>query len=78
MFKATHNEAEYEALIAEIELCYTAGIDSIKVYSNSQLVVSQLNGKHEIKDDKMAAYVCRVREATSRLKNFSIAQIPPV
>jgi len=28
-FKASNNEAEYEALVARIELCYTAGADSV-------------------------------------------------
>jgi len=39
VFNASNNEAEYEALIVGIELCYTA-----KAYSDSQLVISQLNG----------------------------------
>jgi len=29
MFKASNNEAEYEALVARIELCYTAGVDYV-------------------------------------------------
>jgi len=29
MFKASNNEAEYEALVAGIELCYTAGADYV-------------------------------------------------
>jgi len=29
MFRASNNEAEYEALIAGVELCYTAGVDSV-------------------------------------------------
>ena len=40
MFKASNNEAEYEALISGIELCYMEGADSIRTYSDSQLAVS--------------------------------------
>ena len=76
MFKASNNEAEYEALIAGIELCHTAGADHVQVFSDSQLVVSQLNGDYEAKDEVMAAYVRRVREATKLLKHFAIAHIP--
>jgi len=43
MFKASKNEAEYEALIAGIELCYTAGVDSVQANSDFQLVISLLN-----------------------------------
>jgi len=37
MFKASNNEVEYKALIAGVELCYTAGVDSVRAYSDSQL-----------------------------------------
>jgi len=58
MFKASNNKAKYEALIAGIELCCTTGADSVKACSDSQLVVSQLNGEYELKDSTMVAYVC--------------------
>jgi len=57
MFKASNNEGEYEALVAGLELCYTAVVDHVQAFSDSQLVVSQLNGAYELKDKVMAAYV---------------------
>jgi len=60
MFEASNNKAEYEALIAGVELCYTAGADSVRAFSDSQLLVSQLNGEYEIKYDTITAYVRRV------------------
>jgi len=75
MFRASNNEAEYEALVVGLELCYTAGADHVQAFSNSQLVVSQLNGTYEVKDEIMAMYVRRVREATGLLKDFSIMHI---
>ena len=76
LFKASNNEAEYEALIVGIELCYTAGADSVQAFSDFQLVVSQLNGTYKAKDDSMAAYIRGVREATKLLKHFVITHIP--
>jgi len=38
--KASNNKAEYEALIAGVELCHTSGADSIRVFSDSQIIVS--------------------------------------
>jgi len=35
MFKASNSEAEYEALITGIELCYTVRANSVKAFSNS-------------------------------------------
>ena len=75
MFKACNNEAEYKALIAGMELCCTIGADSVRAFSDSQLVVSQLTGEYEMKDNTMTAYVWRVREATRLLKHFSITHI---
>jgi len=76
MFKASNNETEYEALIARIELCYTAGADSVQAFSTSQLVISQLNGAYEAMENTMAAYVQRVREGRKLLKHFVITHIP--
>jgi len=76
LFKASNIKAEYEVLIARIELCYTAGAYSVRAFSDSQLVVSQLNGTYEVKDDTTTAYVRRAREATKLLKHFVITHIP--
>lgn len=56
MFKASNNEEEYEALLSGIELCYIAGADFVKAYSDSQLVVIQLNREYETKNETMVAY----------------------
>jgi len=48
IFKASNNEAEYEVLITGVGLCYTAGADSVPAFSDSQFIVSQLNGEYEV------------------------------
>ena len=50
--------------------------DSVQAFSESQLVFSQLNGAYEAKDDIVAGYVRRVREAAKLSKHFTIAHIP--
>jgi len=35
MFKASNNKAEYEALVAGMELCYIAGANYVQAFSNS-------------------------------------------
>jgi len=76
MFRASNNEAEYEALVAGLELCQSSGVDVVWAYSNSQLVVNHLNEEYKIKDDTMVAYVYRVREAAAPLSSFDIIHIP--
>lgn len=66
----------YEALVAGIELCYMAEADSVKAYSDSQLVVDQLNRDYEIKNNTTVAYIHQVQKATGLLKHFSITHTP--
>ena len=39
-----NNEAEYEALIAGMELAIKMGIKSLHVYGDSQLIINQVEG----------------------------------
>jgi len=41
-FKASNNQAEYEALIAEMNLAQEMGAENLRVQSDSQLVTSQI------------------------------------
>ena len=41
-FKASNNEAEYEALLVGLQLATTMGVEQIRVYSDFQLVVNQV------------------------------------
>ena len=46
-FKASNNEAEYEALIAGLKTALNLGARDVEVYSNSQLVINQVQGNFE-------------------------------
>ncbi|XP_012844344.1 PREDICTED: uncharacterized protein LOC105964364 [Erythranthe guttata] len=56
-FIASNNVAEYEALIAGIRLVLVAGARKLLIQSNSQLVVNQVLGTYEAKEDYMAKYL---------------------
>ena len=40
LFKAPNNEAEYEALLASMDLCYALGAEHLCAFFDSQLKVS--------------------------------------
>ncbi|KAK0579512.1 hypothetical protein LWI29_027288 [Acer saccharum] len=40
-FKATNNQAEYEALIARLKVCTVLGADEVEIFIDSQVVVNQ-------------------------------------
>ena len=50
-FSMTNNEAEYEALVARLDLARAAGAKNVVVHCDSQVVISQVNGGYEGKND---------------------------
>ena len=56
-FPTTNNEAEYEALVARLDLTKAVGATSVVVYCNFQVVTSQVNGNYEYKGERMKKYL---------------------
>ena len=52
-FQASNNEAEYEAVIAGLNLAHSMEVDQLEVRSDSQLVVRQIEDAYEAKGEKM-------------------------
>ncbi|XP_074298584.1 uncharacterized protein LOC141629495 [Silene latifolia] len=75
-FKATNNEAEYEALILGLQLALEMQINHITVYSDSQLIVNHVNNVYTARDPKMVAYLEVAKELKLRFASFHIQQIP--
>ncbi|KAG5557203.1 hypothetical protein RHGRI_007467 [Rhododendron griersonianum] len=68
-FPATNNEAEYEALIAGLKLARHMGAEEVQVYSDSQLVINQLNDDYDAKDARMNKYMSQVVALAGSFKN---------
>nr|XP_027067493.1 uncharacterized protein LOC113693115 [Coffea arabica] len=75
-FPATNNEVEYEALIAGLQLARKLGAQRIHVHSDSQLVVRQVLGEYEAKDETMQRYLSKVHQLTAYFESFEIQRIP--
>ncbi|GFS40591.1 hypothetical protein Acr_00g0069450 [Actinidia rufa] len=75
-FKATNNEAEYEALLAGLRIAVELGAQSLEIFSDSQLVVNQVQGDYLAKDARMMAYLGEVKATFAKIKEFKIHQIP--
>ena len=56
-FSATNNEAKYEALLMGIAMVQKMGGKSVKVFLESRLVVGQVKGEFEMKDERMQGYL---------------------
>ena len=56
-FPATNNEDEYETLFEGMTMVQRIGGKSIKLFSDSRLVVGQVRGEFEAKDERMQGYL---------------------
>ncbi|MCH80183.1 gag-pol polyprotein [Trifolium medium] len=56
-FKASNNQAEYEALIAAMKLAREMEVKDLKAKSDSQLVTSQVSGEFQAKDPQLVKYL---------------------
>ncbi|GKV30878.1 hypothetical protein SLEP1_g39649 [Rubroshorea leprosula] len=75
-FQITNNAAEYEALIYGLKLASELKVQSIQVFSNSQLVMGQVKGSCEIRDPQLGRYTFVVDRLKSRFASFQIDKIP--
>ena len=51
-FRASNNEAEYEAVIVGLNLVHSMKVDQLEVCSNSQFVVKQIEDTYEANSEK--------------------------
>ncbi|XP_021739460.1 uncharacterized protein LOC110705836 [Chenopodium quinoa] len=75
-FKATNNEADYEALITGKKIEQDLQDIGLNVFSDSLLIASQLNGEFAAKDSKMIAYLEKAKTLAKTFNPFTIKQIP--
>ena len=74
-FPTANNEAEYEALMAGLNLVKAAEAMSVVIYCDSQVVTNQVNGDYECKNERMKRYLDQVRKRVGELK-AKVIQIP--
>ncbi|XP_016192436.1 uncharacterized protein LOC107633307 [Arachis ipaensis] len=66
------NKAEYEALIAGLKLAEEVGTTKVAVFSDSQVMTSQINEDYQAKDSNMKRYLDKTLEY---LRQFSETEI---
>ena len=75
-FQASNNEAEYEAVIAGLNLAHSMEVDQLEVCNDSQLVVRQIEDTYEAKGEKMILYLKKVRELLKKFILVKVRHIP--
>jgi len=74
--RATNNVAEYEALLMGLEALLQLGKKRIRVQSDSQLMVRQLNRQYRVKDEKLKVLYQRAMILLRRFDGYRILHVP--
>ena len=75
-FQASNNEAEYEAVIAGLNLTHSMEVDKLEVCNDSQLVVKQIEDSYEARGEKMILHLKKVRELLKKFVRVQVRHIP--
>ncbi|XP_050248599.1 uncharacterized protein LOC126695837 [Quercus robur] len=74
-FSATNNEVEYEALLEGMSMVEKLGGKSINMFSDLRLVVGQVNGELEARDERMQEYLVQAKRLRARFNFFSLMHV---
>ena len=74
-FKASNNEAEYEAFIVGLRTAFDMDARDIEVYSNSRLVVNQVQGSFKARDYRMKEYLKVVKQVMGKFCTAKVTLI---
>ena len=75
-FATSNNQAEYEALVSGLRLALEMEVCHLIAYSDSQLIVNQVKGDFEAKEERMQEYLSLVRALLTKFANFEIHHVP--
>jgi probable phosphoglycerate mutase len=74
--RATNNVAEYFALITALDYCATSNISRLRVRSDSELLVRQMQGRYKVKSESLKPLHERAIRQSKGLAYFAIEHIP--
>ena len=75
-FQASNNEAEYETVIAGLNLTHSMEADQLEVSSDSQLGVKHIEDSYEARGEKMILYLKKVQELLKKIIRVQVKHVP--
>ena len=75
-FPTTNNKAKYEALLIELSLAKALGVKSLIVQADSQLIIGQVKGDDEAKEERMQKYLKIIQRLSQHFDILDFVQIP--
>jgi len=72
----TNNMAEYEALVRAVHIAAEARIESLHIYTDSELVANQWNGSYMVRNKRLMAYLNEAKALTRGIQGVRVRHIP--
>ena len=72
---ATNNQAEYRAILKGIQLLREIKADVVEIFGDSMLVINQLLGEYECKDDVLHLYLVESLQLLKEFKKVTIEHV---
>jgi ribonuclease HI len=73
--RQTNNYAEYTALLEALKYAMEFGHTSVQVFSDSELLVRQINGQYRVKNSVLIELYWKANELIRQLEKFSIKHV---
>ena len=75
-FTATNNKVKYETLLTGLSLAKALGAKNLIVQADSQLIIRQVKGDYEAKEERMKKYLKIVQQLSQHFDSLDFVQIP--
>ncbi|XP_075654790.1 uncharacterized protein LOC142624955 [Castanea sativa] len=75
-FPPANNEAKYEAFLTRLNLAKALGAKNLFVQADSQLIIGQVKGDYEAKEERMQKYLKIVQRLSQHFDSLDFVQIP--
>ena len=73
--RATNNVAEYTGIIKALEAAIKIGAKRLIVFSDSELLVRQINGEYKVKSEQIRPLFAAAVELLGRLENWKVRHV---
>jgi ribonuclease HI len=74
--RATNNVAEYQALIHALRYALSRGARRVRIFSDSELVVRQVEGRYRVKHPDMIPLHAEARALLTRFEEARVSHVP--
>ena len=75
-FRASNNEAKYEALIVGFRAVQKLSAEEVEVFLTSKLVASQIEGSFKVKDSRMSQYLKLFEVLRANFQKVNMVRVP--